>query len=169
MAERPEDLNLPVAVVNRIVRDALPSNVKVSREANAAIAKAASVFVLYATSCTNNVATKSHRKTLQGSDVVQAITDMEFDKFVKPLENALDAWKSEQAKKKEESAKRKKEKETTTTTTSSSSASTSNSASNTPKKTPEKKSSSGAEAMDTSPPSSGKKAKLENKENKSKD
>lgn len=74
MAERPEDLNLPVSVVNRIVRDALPSNVKVSKEANAAIAKAASVFVLYATSCTNNVATKSHRKTLQGKNKLKINT-----------------------------------------------------------------------------------------------
>ena len=47
--------------------------VKVSKEANAAVAKAASVFVLYATSCANNVALKSNRKTLQGSDVLQAM------------------------------------------------------------------------------------------------
>ncbi len=46
---------------------------KVSKEANAAVAKAASVFVLYATSCANNVALKSNRKTLQGSDVIQAM------------------------------------------------------------------------------------------------
>ena len=39
MAERPEDLNLPSAVVCRIVKDALPPNTKVSKEAQAAIAK----------------------------------------------------------------------------------------------------------------------------------
>ena len=39
MAERPEDLNLPNAVVTRIVKDCLPDGVKVSKEANAAIAK----------------------------------------------------------------------------------------------------------------------------------
>ncbi len=73
MAERPEDLNLPSAVVTRIVKETLPSHVKVSKEANAALAKAASVFVLYATSCANNVALKANRKTLQGSDVLQAM------------------------------------------------------------------------------------------------
>jgi hypothetical protein len=66
---------------------------KVSKEANAAIAKAASVFVLYATSCANNVAQKSHRKTLHGGDVIKAIQEMEFDKFVKPLEASLEHWK----------------------------------------------------------------------------
>ena len=93
MAENPEDLNLPTAVVKRIVSDAVPPTCKVSKEANAAIAKAASVFVLYATSCSNNVAQKSHRKTLTGADVIKAIHEMEFDKFVKPLEASLESWK----------------------------------------------------------------------------
>jgi DNA polymerase epsilon subunit 3 len=90
MAERPEDLNLPSAVVSRIIKEALPQNVKVSKEAQAAVAKAASVFVLYATSCANNVAIKSHRKTIHGTDVIKAMEDMEFDKFIKPLEGSLD-------------------------------------------------------------------------------
>jgi len=76
MAERPEDLNLPASVVTKIIKEALPPNVKVSKEANAAVAKAASVFVLYATSCANNVAVKSNRKTLLGSDVITAMKDM---------------------------------------------------------------------------------------------
>jgi len=110
MAERPEDLNLPAAVVNRIIKDSLPDKVKVSKEATLAIAKAASVFVLYATSCSNNVAAKSHRKTIHGSDVISAMDEMEFTKFVKPLEMTLALWKKEQAKKKEEASKKKKEK-----------------------------------------------------------
>ena len=69
------------------------------------------MFVLYATSCANNVATKAHRKTLHGGDVIKAIQEMEFDKFVKPLESSLESWKAGQAKKKEESTKRKKAKE----------------------------------------------------------
>uniref|UniRef100_V5HH94 DNA polymerase epsilon subunit 3 n=1 Tax=Ixodes ricinus TaxID=34613 RepID=V5HH94_IXORI len=62
MAERPEDLHLPVSVVTRIVKDALPDGVNVSKEARVALSKAASVFVLYATSCANNFAVKSKRK-----------------------------------------------------------------------------------------------------------
>merc|ERR1712083_472312 len=100
MAERPEDLNLPNAVVSRIIKEALPPSVKVSKEAQAAVAKAASVFVLYATSCANNVALKHHRKTIHGGDVVKAMEDMEFDKFIKPLENSLENWKDSQQKKK---------------------------------------------------------------------
>merc|ERR1712083_752778 len=111
MAERPEDLNLPNAVVSRIIKEALPPSMKVSKEAQAAVAKAASVFVLYATSCANNVALKSHRKTIHGGDVVKAMEDMEFDKFIKPLENSLESWKDSQQKKKD-SAKQKRDAKT---------------------------------------------------------
>jgi hypothetical protein len=37
------------------------------------------------------------------------MSDMEFDKFVKPLENSLDSWRQGQQKKKETAAKRKKD------------------------------------------------------------
>merc|ERR1711874_501742 len=99
MAERPEDLNLPSAVVCRIVKDALPPNTKVTKEAQAAIAKAASVFVLYATSCSNSIAGKANRKTIQGQDVVAAMEDMEFDKFIKPLETSLQVWRQSKKRK----------------------------------------------------------------------
>ena len=39
MAERPEDLNLPTSIVTKIIKDCLPASCKVSKEANAAIAK----------------------------------------------------------------------------------------------------------------------------------
>merc|ERR1711934_771306 len=111
MAERPEDLNLPTSVVTKIIKDCLPSTCKVSKEANAAIAKAASVFVLYATSSANTVAQKSNRKTITGADVVSAMGDMEFDKFVRPLENSLAIWKKSQQSKKDSAAAKKKDKE----------------------------------------------------------
>ncbi|CAB4069731.1 POLE3 [Lepeophtheirus salmonis] len=108
MAEKPEDLNLPTSVVTKIIKESLPSHVKVSKEANVAIAKAASVFVLYATSCSNNAAMKANRKTIHGNDVISAMGDMEFDKFVRPLENSLENWKKSQQKKKDTAAAKKK-------------------------------------------------------------
>ena len=51
--------------------------------------QAASVFVLYATSQANTVATNHSRKTIMGPDVISAMEEMEFDKFVRPLENSL--------------------------------------------------------------------------------
>jgi len=53
MAEKPEDLSLPVASVSRVINDALPANVNVSAETRKTIARAASVFVLYTTATGN--------------------------------------------------------------------------------------------------------------------
>jgi len=112
MAEKPEDLNLPTSIVSKIIKDCLPANCKVSKEANAAIAKAASVFILYTTTTANGVASKSNRKTISGNDVISAMGEMEFDKFTKPLENSLSMWKKGQLEKKESAAAKKKAKDT---------------------------------------------------------
>ncbi|NWH81781.1 DPOE3 polymerase, partial [Piaya cayana] len=90
MAERPEDLNLPNAVITRIIKEALPDGVNISKEARSAISRAASVFVLYATSCANNFAMKGKRKTLNASDVLSAMEEMEFQRFVGPLKESLE-------------------------------------------------------------------------------
>jgi len=100
MAERPEDLNLPNAVVTRIIKDAIPDGVAVSKEARLAISKAASVFVLYATSCSNNFALKNKRKTINAQDVLSAMEDMEFEQFIEPLQQCQEAFRQEKSEKK---------------------------------------------------------------------
>ncbi|XP_036034393.1 DNA polymerase epsilon subunit 3 [Onychomys torridus] len=111
MAERPEDLNLPNAVITRIIKEALPDGVNISKEARSAISRAASVFVLYATSCANNFAMKGKRKTLNASDVLSAMEEMEFQRFVAPLKEALEVYRREQKGKKEASEQKKKDRD----------------------------------------------------------
>uniref|UniRef100_A0A1A8GN87 DNA polymerase epsilon subunit 3 n=1 Tax=Nothobranchius korthausae TaxID=1143690 RepID=A0A1A8GN87_9TELE len=111
MAERPEDLNLPNAVITRIIKEALPDGVNVSKEARRAISQAASVFVLYATSCANNFAMKAKRKTLNAGDVLAAMEEMEFERFMEPLREALEVYKKDQKGKKEVSEQKRKDKE----------------------------------------------------------
>ncbi|CAF1117226.1 unnamed protein product [Brachionus calyciflorus] len=89
MAERPEDLNLPVTVVQRIIKESLPDGVIVSKEARQTICRASSVFVLYLTSCAVSHANKAKRKTLAVNDIISAISEMEFDSFVQPLNEIL--------------------------------------------------------------------------------
>ena len=93
MAERPEDLNLPVTVVQRIIKEALPDGVIVSKEARQTISRASSVFVLYLTACAVTHANKAKRKTLAVNDIISAITDMEFEQFIQPLNEALKSRK----------------------------------------------------------------------------
>lgn len=68
----------------------IPDGVNVSKEARLAISKAASVFVLYATSCSNNYAMKAKRKTINANDVISAMEEMEFDQFEDPLKHCLE-------------------------------------------------------------------------------
>ncbi|XP_071495908.1 DNA polymerase epsilon subunit 3-like [Diadema antillarum] len=111
MAERPEDLNLPLSVITRIMKDAIPDGISVSKEARNAVSKAASVFVLYATSCANTHAIKGKRKTLNATDVFSALEDMEFEEFIEPLKANLEAFRASQKGKKEASEQRKRNRE----------------------------------------------------------
>ncbi|XP_054587957.1 DNA polymerase epsilon subunit 3 isoform X2 [Nothobranchius furzeri] len=89
----------------------LPDGVNVSKEARRAISQAASVFVLYATSCANNFAMKAKRKTLNAGDVLAAMEEMEFERFMEPLREALEVYKKDQKGKKEVSEQKRKDKE----------------------------------------------------------
>ena len=91
---------LPSAAVSKLIKDCVPQSCKISDEADTAIRKAASVFVLFATSSASAVTKESSRRTITGPDVVKAMEGMEFDKFVEPLENCLMIWRREQQAKK---------------------------------------------------------------------
>lgn len=110
MAERLEDLNLPNAVVTRIIKEALPDGVTVGKDARTAVAKAASIFILYLTSSANIIAKKGNRKTISGQDVIQAMVDIEFDQFVDPLQESLENFRKVQKEKKDATSKKKQQK-----------------------------------------------------------
>lgn len=107
MAEKLEDLNLPMTVVTRIVKEALPDGVAISKEARTGLAKAASVFVLYVTSAATNIVKNNKKKTLTGQDVLEAMKDIEFDRFVGPLGESLEQYKQVMSAKKSSAAKKK--------------------------------------------------------------
>lgn len=44
MSEKIQELNLPNAVVTRLIKEAVPEGINVAKEARAAIARAASIF-----------------------------------------------------------------------------------------------------------------------------
>ncbi|ODM97724.1 DNA polymerase epsilon subunit 3 [Orchesella cincta] len=109
MAEKPEELSLPVASVSRVVNDALPPNVNVSQEARKVIAKTASVFVLYTTATAASLASKAGRKTMNANDVLAALQENDFPQFKEPLERSLEYFRETQKKKKESTTARKSE------------------------------------------------------------
>ncbi|XP_033340251.1 DNA polymerase epsilon subunit 3 Chrac-14 [Megalopta genalis] len=110
MAERLEDLNLPNAVVTRIIKEALPEGVTIAKDARIAVAKASSIFILYLTSSANIIAKKGNRKMLSAQDVLQAMNDVEFDQFIDPLHESLENFRKAQKEKKDATSKKKQQR-----------------------------------------------------------
>ncbi|CAO1318239.1 unnamed protein product [Diamesa tonsa] len=93
MAEKIEDLNLPLAVISRLVKDALPAGAVVSKEAKMAITRAASVFVLFLTSASTEITTGAGQKIVSQSHVMAALKDVEFGHFEADLQIQLQNYK----------------------------------------------------------------------------
>ncbi|XP_046683194.1 DNA polymerase epsilon subunit 3 [Homalodisca vitripennis] len=111
MAEKLEDLNLPISVVARLVKEGLPDGVIVSKEAKTAVARAASVFVLYITSTANTIAMRNKRKTINSDDVFQAVIDTEYQWLQEPLKESFEDFKKLQRQKKESAARKRMSKD----------------------------------------------------------
>eukprot|EP01102_Stenamoeba_stenopodia_P005293 TRINITY_DN1586_c0_g1_i1.p1 TRINITY_DN1586_c0_g1~~TRINITY_DN1586_c0_g1_i1.p1 ORF type:complete len:136 (-),score=43.55 TRINITY_DN1586_c0_g1_i1:92-451(-) len=108
-----DDQDLPKAVVNRLIKAALPDNVQVASDAKLALAKAAKIFILYASACSNDFCMQGNRSTISANDVLSAIEELELESFKGPLIKCLEAYKKTKKTKKdkEEDGKEDEEKE----------------------------------------------------------
>ncbi|KAL5285966.1 Chrac-14 family protein [Megaselia abdita] len=100
MVEKIEDLNIPIANVARIIKDSLPSNASVSKEARQAIARAASVFIIFLTSTSTAIARNGNHKTISGQNILDALEQMEFEGFLDPLKEFMKINKEHMKEKK---------------------------------------------------------------------
>ncbi|XP_039479430.1 DNA polymerase epsilon subunit 3 [Drosophila santomea] len=107
MVERIEDLNLPNAVIARLIKESLPESASVSKEARAAIARAASVFAIFVTSSSTALAHKQNHKTITAKDILQTLTELDFESFVPSLMQDLEVYRKMVKDKKESKASKK--------------------------------------------------------------
>ncbi|KAH8282751.1 hypothetical protein KR054_009519 [Drosophila jambulina] len=107
MVERIEDLNLPNTVIARLIKESLPESANVSKEARAAIARAASVFAIFVTSSSTALAHKQNHKTITAKDILQTLTELDFESFVPSLTQDLEAYRKMVKDKKESKASKK--------------------------------------------------------------
>ncbi|KXJ71846.1 DNA polymerase epsilon subunit 3 [Aedes albopictus] len=101
MVERIEDLNLPNSVVTRLMKEALPCDVKIASESRTALTRATSVFVLYLTSAATAVAEKKKQKVLTVDHVLAGLEEIEFDSFIAPLKKDLENYRKTMKNKKD--------------------------------------------------------------------
>uniref|UniRef100_A0A915A7M8 DNA polymerase epsilon subunit 3 n=1 Tax=Parascaris univalens TaxID=6257 RepID=A0A915A7M8_PARUN len=106
-----EELRLPQTVVSRLVKDALPPGVIVSKEARTAISRAAAVFILHASTYAQDCAVSNKRKTVTAADVLSAMRVLECDDLIEPIKEAVEVWKSNKQQKLDDAKKRKAERE----------------------------------------------------------
>ncbi|EFO18927.1 DNA polymerase epsilon p17 subunit [Loa loa] len=102
-----EDLRLPQTVIGRLVKEALPPGVIISKDARTAIARAAAVFILHAATYAQECAVSSKRKTVAAVDVLNAVRVLECEELEKPVKEAVEIWKANRQQRNEEAKKRK--------------------------------------------------------------
>uniref|UniRef100_A0A182NLW5 DNA polymerase epsilon subunit 3 n=1 Tax=Anopheles dirus TaxID=7168 RepID=A0A182NLW5_9DIPT len=93
MVERIEDLNLPNSSVTRLIKEAVPAEVKISNECRVALARATSVFVLYLTSAATSAAQQKNQKSLSADHVLKGLEEIEFESFLQPLKAELESFR----------------------------------------------------------------------------
>lgn len=90
---REQDRLLPIANVGRIMKQILPPNAKISKEAKETIQECVSEFVSFVTGEASDKCHKEKRKTVNGDDVCYALATLGFDDYVEPLKRYLEKYR----------------------------------------------------------------------------
>jgi histone H3/H4 len=66
----PTDFEPPVACIQRVIKSVLPESVQIGKDAKAAFARSAGIFIMYITACANDFAKDNKRSTITAGDVL---------------------------------------------------------------------------------------------------
>ncbi|XP_021912306.1 nuclear transcription factor Y subunit B-5-like [Carica papaya] len=84
---------LPIANVGRIMKQILPSNAKISKEAKETMQECVSEFISFVTGEASEKCRRERRKTVNGDDVCWALASLGFDDYVGPLKRYLHKYR----------------------------------------------------------------------------
>ncbi|XP_073135151.1 nuclear transcription factor Y subunit B-5-like [Henckelia pumila] len=90
--KEPERL-LPIANVGRIMKNILPPNAKISKEAKETMQECVSEFIGFVTSEASEKCRKERRKTVNGDDICCALETLGFDDYAGPLKRYLNRYR----------------------------------------------------------------------------
>lgn len=79
------DLLLPLANVARLMKNAIPENAKVSKEAKECMQECVTEFVAFVTSESAEICLGEKRKTINGQDVLHALTSLGMENYAEVL------------------------------------------------------------------------------------
>ena len=96
---REQDRLLPIANVSRIMKKALPTNAKISKEAKETVQECVSEFISFITGEASDKCQKEKRKTINGDDLLWAMTTLGFEEYVEPLKIYLHKYREMEGEK----------------------------------------------------------------------
>ncbi|KAI3746770.1 hypothetical protein L6452_09210 [Arctium lappa] len=84
-----QDRFLPIANVGRIMKKVIPANGKISKDAKETVQECVSEFISFITGEASDKCQQEKRKTINGDDIIWAITTLGFEEYVDPLKQYL--------------------------------------------------------------------------------
>jgi len=92
-----QDRWLPIANVARIMKTALPENAKIAKEAKECMQECVSEFISFITSEASEKCHQEKRKTVNGEDILFAMTSLGFENYAEALKIYLAKYRETQA------------------------------------------------------------------------
>ncbi|KAK2072860.1 hypothetical protein P8C59_007190 [Phyllachora maydis] len=92
-----QDRWLPIANVARIMKNALPENAKIAKEAKECMQECVSEFISFITSEASEKCHQEKRKTVNGEDILFAMTSLGFENYAEALKIYLTKYREQQS------------------------------------------------------------------------
>ncbi|KAH7842942.1 hypothetical protein Vadar_010922 [Vaccinium darrowii] len=99
LSQREQDRFLPIANVSRIMKKALPANAKISKDAKETVQECVSEFISFVTGEASDKCQREKRKTINGDDLLWAMTTLGFEEYVEPLKVYLGKYREMEGEK----------------------------------------------------------------------
>eukprot|EP00798_Chlamydomonas_sp_ICE-L_P013202 gene13202-19037_t len=90
---REQDRFLPIANISRFMKKALPSNAKIAKDAKETVQECVSEFISFITSEASDKCQREKRKTINGDDLLWAMSTLGFEDYVEPLKLYLQKYR----------------------------------------------------------------------------
>lgn len=90
---REQDRFLPIANVARIMKKSIPSSGKIAKDAKECVQECVSEFISFITSEASERCHQEKRKTINGEDILFAMSTLGFDNYVEPLKLYLQKYR----------------------------------------------------------------------------
>ncbi|PGH10204.1 hypothetical protein AJ80_07563 [Polytolypa hystricis UAMH7299] len=100
-----QDRWLPIANVARIMKTALPENAKIAKEAKECMQECVSEFISFITSEASEKCQGEKRKTVNGEDILFAMTSLGFENYAEALKIYLSKYRETQSSRGENQAR----------------------------------------------------------------